>query len=966
MSLQLNSEGNWNIYGNNITSYSSNNLILSPDLSLGIVKSNGSAFQVPSGVSGERPLVGEAGMIRYDETSNLIEYYNSSSASWLAISQQPPQVFSISPQFVPEDNSDNFVITGQNFNATSSVSFIGNVDSIEYAPFGGTSYVTSSQLEARNTLVMSDASNNTGFFVKVVNTDAGLSNTTGSAILSLNNGPYWVTNADTNLGTGFSGVTYTRNDTPFTDLSALDTNPSDLPVIFRYTTGGSPSGAAGILLDPSGILYGGVTLTSSASTTFDFTSIIEDSAIPPAFGADRRFFFTVALPTATVTGGTSTIGYTDASGEGYRASPPYENGYTVYVITAGSGVSFQTPSIFPPYVTYLVVGGGGAGGGADANGSGGGGGGAGGYLAGYFQANSSATYTISVGDGGTGVSGLNGNNGGNSVISGPGLVTITAVGGGGGAHNFTTGSSGGSGGGGGLRNSSAGGVGTFGQGNAGGIALVNNTGGTGRGGGGGSPLAIGLQGTGHSFPYSAAISIGGMGANGIVNHIRGTGSVYYAGGGGGGTYDRAEAAGGLGGGGTGGSGGSGLGTGVDVGGAGTANTGGGGGGSTNGSSAPTAPGGQGGSGIVILRHLSSYYNSVETEFTINGTVYSGSPISGTYVTAPGYNTGTNTTAGTATVTYVDSDGLNPRSFASGPYTNGYTVVTFLTTTPVSPFTNGSPRPVPQQVLYYGNYTSFTFEASGNFPAAVDYLVVGGGGTGAKGTGAETYGGGGGAGEALVGVKGITSGVAYDIFVGSGGVMDPNGTSGSPVAGGDTVYYNLTTNGVDTVALGITASGGQGGNGGTNVVTSHNPAGSSGVGGTSGNGYVGGVNTPNGANGMNPGGGGGGSAGVGRPPNPAYTNSGGNGIASSITGTYTGYACGGGGGGDSGTNFNGGTTPAGVVLGGRGGGSGAPTLIPTAGTANTGSGGGGMRADDVGAGGGGGTGIVVLRFPSYLC
>lgn len=672
---------------------------------------------------------------------------------------------------------------------------------------------------------------------------------------------------------------------------------------------------------------------------------------------------------ATITGGTSSIGYTDVSGNGFTTVAPYSDGYTVYIFTSGSGITFDTPSVFPAKIDYLVVGGGGAGGAGDANGSGGGGGGAGGYLTGSTGISTGTTYTLTVGAGGTGNAGSNGNNGGASSISGTG-ISLSAAGGGGGAENFVVGNNGASGGGGGLRNNIAGGTGntpstTPTQGYNGGNTLFSNGGGTGRGGGGGGALAPGDNGSGSNYLNGTynTVGQGGDGGNGKANNIAGSGLVYYCGGGGAGSYDREAGRGGLGGGGAGADGGNTstgfLGPGQDA----SANSGGGGGGSTTGSVAGAIAGGDGGSGIIVLRHLSYAPTYSQTSFLINGGSYS-TPISGTYTTYSGYNTGSNTTPGTATVTYVDANGANPVSYATGPYTAGYTIVTFLTTTPVSPFTVGSPRPTPQQVLYYANTTDFTFQATSPFPAQVEYLIVAGGGTGAKGTGAETYGGGGGGGGVLYGVTGIAPGVGYDIKVGSGAVMDPNGGSTTPVGGGDTVYYNLTANGANSEALGLTVSGGQGGNGGTNTITSNNPAGTSGIGGTSGNGFFGGLNNANGANGTNPAGGGGGAAGCGRPPSSTFSQSGGPGIASQISGTNQGYGAGGGGGGDSGTNFNGGSSPAGVVIGGRGGGSGAPTLVPTAGTANTGSGGGGMRADDVGAGGGGGTGIIILKFPSF--
>lgn len=937
--------------------------------------SNGvSALKIPADTSNNRPP-GQIGYIRYNTNTNYIEFWNANTSSWVPISEPTPSITTISPNYVPEDSSFNYTIVGSNFNTSSLIQFIGNVDSITYNTFGPTNFISDTNLQARNTLTMSDASNNTGFFVKVTNTTSGLTYTTPTALLSYNKGPIWNTPANTNLGTGISATTYIESNTPFQDLSASDVPPPNLPLIYSYTSGGAPVGAPGMILDSSGNFYGTTpTITTSVTSTYTFTAVVQDSS--GSFSPERSFFFTITIPLATIVGGTSTIGYTDSEGNNFRSTPPYTNGYTVYIFTAGTS-TFTTTSFFPQYVSYLVVGGGGAGGAGDSGGSAGGGGGAGGYLSGYRAITASTSYTITVGLGGTGTVTI-GNSGGTSSISGTG-ISLSASGGAGGGNNFVVGASGASGGGGGLRNNVSGGVGntpstTPPQGNAGGATLYANSGATGRGGGGGGALARGAGGYGNSeLNVNFAVGPGGTGGSGVINTIRGTGTVFYSGGGGAGGYDRLVGVGGNGGGGS----GSGLGNSSagfnTIGVAGTSNTGGGGGGTSSGISAGSLVGGAGGSGIVILRHLTNIISNTATTFNINGITYSGIPLNGVYRTATGYQTGTNTTPGTATVTYVDSNGANPRTWSLGPYTGGFTIVTFLTTTPVSPYTVASPLAVPNQVQRYGNTTDFSFNAITPFPAQIEYLIVGGGGTGAKGTGAVTYGGGGGGGQVLAGTTSITPGITYTIKVGSGSVMDPNGTSTTPVAGGSGVYYSLSANGIDSLAFGLTASGGEGGNGGTTgpngvvfVAPSWNPAGTYGAGGTSGNGFLGGLNTPNGANGTNPAGGGGGASDFGRPPSANWSQSGGYGIASQISGTLTGYSGGGGGGGDSGTNFDGGSSPAGLVIGGRGGGSGAPTLVPTAGTANTGSGGGGMRADDVGAGGGGGTGIIILKFPSFVC
>jgi len=246
------------------------------------------------------------------------------------------------------------------------------------------------------------------------------------------------------------------------------------------------------------------------------------------------------------------------------------------------------------WVEYLIIGGGGGGGrGAEYNAIGGGGG-AGGYLSGYFQV-SATTYSIVVGDGGTGSVydntsapwGAIGDNGDDSTAFG-----YTADGGGlGGSYN-SAGADGGSGGGTGLRSSGysphTGGSATAGQGNNGGSGTTfGGTGTANSGGGGGGAGSTGSNASGGS---------GGNGGSGIASSITGS-SVTRAGGGGGGARSSAGSAGSGGG----GAGGAGSAAGAN----GTANTGGGGGGGASShtdSGVNSHGGGDGGSGVVIIRY----------------------------------------------------------------------------------------------------------------------------------------------------------------------------------------------------------------------------------------------------------------------------------------------------------------------------------------------------------------------------
>jgi hypothetical protein len=225
----------------------------------------------------------------------------------------------------------------------------------------------------------------------------------------------------------------------------------------------------------------------------------------------------------------------------------------------------------------LLVAGGGSGGYGSP-----GGGGAGGVLTGVGTFLRGNSYTITVGAGGTfpTVPNTIGNSGQNSSISGNGINTITARGGGAGGIGGGAGLNGSSGGGSGENQPTTFGFGTYGQGFDG---APNNGGGGGAGG-------AGARGYGQNSG-AARTGLGGVGtlAHTLWGIATGTGQnvsgLFYYGGGGAG-YGSAvgggivfPVAGGLGGGGQ-----------TQV--SGTANTGGGGG----------ADGGAGGSGVVIIRY----------------------------------------------------------------------------------------------------------------------------------------------------------------------------------------------------------------------------------------------------------------------------------------------------------------------------------------------------------------------------
>ena len=209
---------------------------------------------------------------------------------------------------------------------------------------------------------------------------------------------------------------------------------------------------------------------------------------------------------------------------------------------------------------------------------------------------------------------------------------------------------------------------------------------------------------------------------------------------------------------------------------------------------------------------------------------------------------------------------------------------------------------------------------------VDYLLVGGGGSG----GYSAIPGGGGAGGLLTATGLSVSAQTYPITVGAGGVGDHS--AGEANNGGDTTGFSLIAvggghGGVGPGTIGAKTGGSGGGGDGYN-----NP----GAAGTAGQGNAGGHGTNHGAAG------GGGAGAVGANAVSPNGGAGGVGLSNSLrTGSGVFYAGGGGGQKWTGSQGAGGNGGGGVGGGGDG-------------TVNTGGGGGG-------AGGSGGSGIAVVRW-----
>lgn len=389
-----------------------------------------------------------------------------------------------------------------------------------------------------------------------------------------------------------SGVTLANNGTA-TGFASIDWQST-------IVTGATHTASAnqGIWLDTSS---NAITLTLPASPSVGDQLIFSDFA--RNWGSNS---VTLSLNGSKYQGNTS-------------PAPDYNTtGETVHIVYSGAtqgwipindgSVRLETPQSYN--ADLLVVAGGGAGG--QTSGHGGGGGGAGGFrTASSVSLTGGATYTITIGQGGTAGTALNngtagqGGNGGDSTISGTGITTVTSTGGGGGgsavANNGAAqiGKDGGSGGGSGAYATNAGGSGntpstTPSQGNNGGHMVGSPYNG---GAGGGGANAVGQNVTTNTM--------GGSGGDGTANSITGS-SVTYAGGGGGGC----PSAGPVGAGGAGG-GGAGARENNSDSVAGTANTGGGGGGANQSSPSNFVAKG-GGSGVVIISVPDANYSGTVT------------------------------------------------------------------------------------------------------------------------------------------------------------------------------------------------------------------------------------------------------------------------------------------------------------------------------------------------------------------
>ena len=447
--------------------------------------------------------------------------YNFSSANLQGITPTPT-VSGISPSsYTQAQLPANITVTGTNFTAGSSVTFIFANGTRIASPT--VSFTNATTLVVQVPATVGNV-NSDPIDIEVVAPSGG----TGDNLLSIDDDPIFNTAAGT-LGTITDGV---RGAGAYTISPVTAVDPEGVSVTYAKTAGSFPGGMS--LNSSTGALTGSITAVGS-NTTYTFTI----RATAGSQTSDRQFSIVVSAPTVTE------------------------------FKTAGQGS--HTPS-FSGSMAVLAIAAGGGGDSGPSGGHNGGGGGGGLILHPSYSVSSGSAVPFYIGSGsnsGTGQNTTWGANNGTAVTT---ATVLTALGGGS--------SNSGDGGSGGGRSHSSGTPGqaiqtnsntisphsrTYGFGNNGGTATYSNP--SHPSGGGGGAGGVGGNASGGSQAGN-----GGSGKN--VTSTFGSGvhnSGIFAGGGGGGTHQGGHS-------GAAGSGGGGHGTTTgnsNIGQNGTANTGGG-------------------------------------------------------------------------------------------------------------------------------------------------------------------------------------------------------------------------------------------------------------------------------------------------------------------------------------------------------------------------------------------------------
>ena len=223
--------------------------------------------KMPVGETGNR--VNTQGIIRFNSTINLMEYYNGTI--WKAI-DAPPVVTSVSPTEVASFDStvnQTFIITGSGFGSGAVVTFIGNA---------GTN-INASTTTVNSTTQITAVATKASFLnaqepygVKVENT-SGLSVTLASQI-NVDSNPTWST------ASGQIGGSIEEGDVVSTSATATDADGDT--IVYSVLSGTLPTGLS--LNSSTGAITG-----TAGSVTGNTTSSFTLRATANSKTADRAF-----------------------------------------------------------------------------------------------------------------------------------------------------------------------------------------------------------------------------------------------------------------------------------------------------------------------------------------------------------------------------------------------------------------------------------------------------------------------------------------------------------------------------------------------------------------------------------------------------------------------------------------------------------------------------------------------------
>lgn len=241
-----------------------------------------SAITVPADTTANRPgavggtyasVTATAGMLRLNESTTYLEYYNGTT--WVAIAA-PPQVNSVSPTTYSGESGTTITVNGAFFDSGAVVKFITQGGAEVSA--STTTFVNTGQLTCTTPQDFTVA--NGPLDIKVVNA-SGLSYQLDN-VLYTGNAPAWST-ASGSLGTFAGGVvsaTVTATD--------ADSALSGHSLAYSVVSGSLPSGVS--LNSSSGAITG--TCTTAGTNTASFTLRATDNA---GNTADRAFTITTQV-----------------------------------------------------------------------------------------------------------------------------------------------------------------------------------------------------------------------------------------------------------------------------------------------------------------------------------------------------------------------------------------------------------------------------------------------------------------------------------------------------------------------------------------------------------------------------------------------------------------------------------------------------------------------------------------------